>query len=82
MLNGLTSMGLFHKAKIIYVFTDGVYNVSKSVFMNKKITARADGGTANDAMEVAGPMAIDGRVGDISAEYILTLNSKELQQVG
>ena len=76
MRNGLTGSGSFDKAKIIYVFTDGVYNISKSVFMNKKFTASADGVTANDAMEVEGPMAIDGRVEDISAKYIFDVKFK------
>jgi len=46
------------------------------VFVNKKFTARADGVTANDAMDVEGTMEIDGRLEDISAEYIFDIKFK------
>ncbi len=66
----VTGSGTFDKAKIIYVFTEGVYNISKSVFMDKKITVSADSAKVNTAMEVEGTMSIEGRVEDISSVYI------------
>ncbi|MDB5121479.1 MAG: hypothetical protein JWN56_2697 [Sphingobacteriales bacterium] len=73
----ITGSGTFDKEKIIHVFTQGVYNVSKSVFMNKKFSESGVVATANAAMEVEGTMAMEGKEEDISSVYIFDIKFKK-----
>jgi hypothetical protein len=77
-LMNIPGTGSFDKQKIIFVFTEGVYNVSKSVFMNQKFTVDGTKASGNAAMEVEGTMSVEGRSEDISSVYIFDLKFKKV----
>lgn len=73
----ITGTDTFDKKKILYVFTDGVYNVFKSVFLNKKFSESGTSAIANAAMEIEGAKTMEGRQEDISSVYLFHIRFKK-----
>ncbi len=57
------------KAGIIYIFTGGIYDVSKSTALNKSFTIEAAAATGSVDFDVMGVANLDGNRMDIAGSY-------------
>jgi hypothetical protein len=61
------------KAGIIYTFTGGIYDVSKSTALNKSFTIEATDATGSVDFDVMGVANLDGNRMDIAGSYKFNL---------